>query len=372
MDTRENETVIRRVREALDRHVALVEPRQDSLARLRARVARERARRRNGVRWMITSGAVAAGVVVLLVLTVMLPPGGHRDPAAGERGAAPVAGAPRPQGPDRPAAADPHRPPAAFVAYSRDRLSIVDVQSGRVLRDLPDTKGMSVPMLTSDGSTVYGMVARQRLVRVDVSSGNVHIEADPARGLVSAYAATPDGSRLGYAIEQDGDARMTVIDKETGGEQRLVSRTLRRVQASALSPDGGRLAFIGDSEADLTLQVLDLAGSDSLDDARTVPNPEGCVHQTPVWTSSGLFAVQVCGQSGLDITNSLVRVNPDGGGTSVLADLPNQVSTLSAWSGRAGTLFLISTSTEVYVADLATPDTLRKVPADRPLDQAGF
>lgn len=359
MNTRED--IGQRVREALTSHTAPVEPDLDSLARLRDRIARERARRRASARWVLASSAVAAAVIAVLVLIVVLPRGSH---PATPPAATPTTLATAPPSPAQPA------PPEAFVAISNARMVVVDTRSGKTLQELPDIGDVHAPLLTADGRTAFGNVQDAKLIRIDLPSRQVSTVAEV--GMLTGYFATPDGQRVGYVrqVEGDGDGPVEVV---IVGEQKvLTSTTLRAAHAPALSPDGTRLAFVGDDPNDLALRVVDLARAASLDDSRPIAHPAGCAHQVPVWAGDALFAIQVCGQSGTTIKNTVVRLDPDTGTSAVVAPLPASVSTLSGWSDANGTRFLLTTPDGVYLMDLANPADLHQVPAQIPLDDARF
>jgi WD40 repeat protein len=357
MDTRED--VARRVREALSSHTALVDPAPDSLARLRERIAHERARRRSTARWVLTSGAVAAAVVAVLVIIILLPRGSQpvfTPPVATDTLATP---APTPA---------QVVPPEAFAAITNARLVVVDVRSGKALHELPNVGPVTAPLLTADGRTAFGLVENDKLVRVDLPSRQVSTVVE-ARS-ITGYFATPDGRRLGYVrqLSPDGPPEAVVV-----GEQKvLTSATLRAAHAPALSPDGTRLAFIGDDPNDLALHIVDLARAASLDDSRSIAHPAGCAHQAPVWVAGGLFAIQVCGQSGTAMTNTLVRLDPDAGTATVVAELPAEVSALSGWSDANGTKFLRTSPDGVYLTDLTRPAGGYRVPGSASLGDARF
>jgi serine/threonine-protein kinase len=102
----------------------------------------------------------------------------------------------------------------------------------------------TAPSLSADGVLVYGRVrppGETQLVRVDRSGREVELLGEPGMGHRSP-AFAPDGQRVAFSIEEDGNRDIWIFDITTASKQRLTFEPTPEDNPT-WSPLGDRIAF---------------------------------------------------------------------------------------------------------------------------------
>ena len=84
--------------------------------------------------------------------------------------------------------------------------------------------------------------------------------AEGQSGFLSAPAWSPDGSRLAYAADRDGNSDIWLMDLD-GGNQVNLTQDEAKDHSPAWSPDGSKLVFFDSEEDDRGVSAW-LAGAD--------------------------------------------------------------------------------------------------------------
>ncbi|HEY6888205.1 MAG TPA: hypothetical protein VI300_10510 [Solirubrobacter sp.] len=127
--------------------------------------------------------------------------------------------------------------------------------------------------------------------RLAVSIGAVNADGTGLRpGLVAVgpvdrdAAWAPDGHRLAFTSNRDGNEELYVLDTETGVQTRLTFDPAED-HDPAWSPDGTRIAFATDRDGNSEIYVISAAGGAP---RRLTSDP--ALDQQPAWSSRGVIA----------------------------------------------------------------------------------
>jgi serine/threonine-protein kinase len=123
------------------------------------------------------------------------------------------------------------------VPFSLDRLEVTGDPF------LVDEDG-TAPSLSTDGTLVYSRVrppGETQLVRVDRSGREVELFGEPGIGHRSP-AFSPDGKRVAFSVDEDGNRDIWILDISTATRQRLTFEPTPE-DIPAWSPSGDRVVF---------------------------------------------------------------------------------------------------------------------------------
>lgn len=144
--------------------------------------------------------------------------------------------------------------------YSGSHLTVVDLDRAAVERRIPLRRGDAPPFARphgvaalSDGRALVTAEARQRVLDVDLATGEVDGAWNTAARMSHMVLASEDGRRAFVSNKTDGS--VCVFDVATGALARTIP-TGAGAQGMALRPGAGEL-WVGNIEAD-TISVVDL------------------------------------------------------------------------------------------------------------------
>ena len=142
---------------------------------------------------------------------------------------------------------------------------LIDVETGEETRltDTPDAWD-STPSFAADGKSVVFESNRDRqgtdIYRLDVSTGAVaRLTAEPGNDLEAKES--PDGRRIVFGSERDGDYEVYVMDAGGGNVQQLTDNDAVD-RCAHWAPDGSRLSFYSERDGDREVYVMLPDGSD--------------------------------------------------------------------------------------------------------------
>jgi tricorn protease len=206
------------------------------------------------------------------------------------------------------------------IVYESDgELNIFDIataQSHHISITVPtDALGMRPSQVSAANAIESFGLSPKGERALFVARGDVFtapIEKGPTRNLTDSSNAhekwaqwSPDGSKIAYVSDLDGEDELYTINQDGSGKQEELTHGLKSMLYLPMwSPDGKRIAF-SDSESKLYMLTLD---DKKL--ATIAENPRGRVHDY-VWSA-------------------------DGGHLAYLLDNPNNFSSLYIWSAADG------------------------------------
>jgi TolB protein len=164
------------------------------------------------------------------------------------------------------------------------------------------------------------------------------ISGKSARGDVQTPAWSPDGRKLAFVSERDGNAEIYVMNAD-GSEQENLTRQPSSDSHPSWSPDGGKLAFVSRRDGNSEIYVMNADGSGLRNLTRT-PSAD----RDPAWSPDGraIAFVQECMPRPGDPrwrcgATYLYVVNADGSGLRRLTTVRGHALTPS-WSADRKTI----------------------------------
>ena len=192
----------------------------------------------------------------------------------------------------------------------------------------------------------------QWLVYIMSSDGSDRLPlAEGQSGFLSAPAWSPDGSRLAYAADRDGNSDIWLMDLD-GGNQVNLTQDEAKDHSPAWSPDGEWIAFA--SLRDSLYWELYLIRSDGTD-LRRLTWWEDASDLSPTWSPDGS---RLAFASKRDGNWEIYTMDRDGGNLVRLTEHPED-DTNPAWSPDGGRIAFVSTRdgyAEIYVLPVADGD----------------
>ena len=156
-------------------------------------------------------------------------------------------------------------PLGTHIAFTSDRegsseLYVMDADGTNVRRLTTGSVHSSQPAWLNETQIVFTSFAIQsRILTVDVNTGE--IAPLPGEALLGSYpAVSPDGSKLAYAAEVDGNLEIFVANSDGSGAVRLTDHPADDA-APAFSPDGQTVAFASERPGNADIFLINLDGS---------------------------------------------------------------------------------------------------------------
>jgi sugar lactone lactonase YvrE len=185
---------------------------------------------------------------------------------------------------------------------------------------------------------------------------------------------TPDGTQLVYASNASGNFQVWIMPVDGSSEARQLTQEPASNFQPTVSPDGRLIAFSTDRDGNYEVYAMSLDGSG----ARNLTNTPRASETAPAWFPDGQVALvqQESGQRGA-ISSHVMRVSPDGG-TPVVVLSPGAVSVGEIELSRTGDVMaLVATTFEqagavarLYLYSLASPGSAPvEVPRAGPNDR---
>ena len=157
----------------------------------------------------------------------------------------------------------------------------------------------------SQGS--FGIAAETVVARLTQLRSTAHVArltADVAGSLSREPAWSPDGRRITFATERDGDSEIYVMNADGSGVTRLTDNGIRDGEPT-WSPDGRRIAFASERDGGPEIYVMNADGSDVV---RLTDN--SALDRSPAWSPDGRRIAFVSENS--SFTANIYVMNADG------------------------------------------------------------
>ena len=187
---------------------------------------------------------------------------------------------------------------------------------------------------------------------MQADGSNVHRLTDNSAD--DAFPAwSPDGSRIAFYSDRDGDYEIYVMDADGSNVRRLMDNSTSDV-TPAWSPDGAQIAFRSDRDGNWEIYVMDADGSNV---RRLTDN--GAEESFPAWSPDG---TQIAFRSDRDGDGEIYVMDADGSNVRRLTD-NSATDWSSAWSPDGARIAFSSDrdgNYEIYVMD-ADGSNLRRL-----------
>lgn len=144
--------------------------------------------------------------------------------------------------------------------------------------------------------------------------------------VTDAYPAfSPDGSKIAYESNVDGDFDVYVVDLAAGTRAKLTDSP-GRDGTPAWSPDGSRIAFMSDRDGNRQVYVMDADGTDPINLSDNQWSEEH-----PTWSPDGTRVLYVSDREAGEGSFDVWEMAADGAGKRRIAATP-EVETYASWS----------------------------------------
>jgi TolB protein len=165
-----------------------------------------------------------------------------------------------------------------------------------------------------------------------------------------APAWSPDGKRVVFAAEQEGQSDLFVMNADGTGREQL-TRSPAEESAPAFSPDGRSIAFERTANGNVDVYVMDASGRN---ERRLTDDP--AADRSPAWSPDGR-SIAFTSERDVRRQPDVYVMHPDGTGIERLT------TTRTNWSPQFspdGQRLAIQVERDIYVLNLATHE-LRRV-----------
>jgi dipeptidyl aminopeptidase/acylaminoacyl peptidase len=225
--------------------------------------------------------------------------------------------------------------PAAAVLLAlaaHPAAAAVPGSNGPIAMERPSSVGGSIALVNADGTG-----ARDGVVAVGPA------DRDPSWA--------PDGRRLAFMSNRDGNEEIYVLDTETGIQTRLTFNPAQDHDPT-WSPDGTRIAFASDRDGNQEIYVIPAAGGP---EQRLTVDP--ALERQPAWSSRGVIAFASDRTGDFD----LYVMDDQGGGVTRLTQEPG-ADIDPSWAPDGSQIAYTHDNTAIYAID-ATGQNRRLVTA---------
>lgn len=182
-------------------------------------------------------------------------------------------------------------------------------------------------------------------------SGRTQLTTDPANDQSPAWS--PDGTRIAFVSDRDGNAEIYVMAAD-GSQQTRLTQDAGEDTVPAWSPDGSRLVFRSDRDGNYEIYTLEVDGGAV---ARLTDDP--ALDTTPAWSPDGK---QIAFVSDRDGNPEIYLLMADGSGLQQLTRDTSADSFDPAWSPDGKQIAFVKGS-QLYVmqADGSAPTQVTAV-----------
>jgi WD40 repeat protein/PKD repeat protein len=156
-------------------------------------------------------------------------------------------------------------------------------------------------------------------------------------------AWSPDGRKIAFASNRDGNYEIYVINIDGTNHVRLTSDKAADVQP-AWSPDGSKIAFVSDRDGIHTIYIMNADGGS---EKRILHNPAS--EQQPSWSPDGK-RIAFAGDRG-DGSREIYAVDVDGSNLARLTYSESANDLDPSWSPDGSKIAFVSDEGEIYVMD---------------------
>lgn len=189
------------------------------------------------------------------------------------------------------------------------------------------------PAWSPDGTRIAFASERDGNLEIYVmnadGSGATRLTNHPATDWGPTWS--PDGARIAFASERDGDGEIYVINADGSGVKRLTNDPARDF-APAWSPDGARIAFTSSIDGNGEIYVM---------------NPDGSrltnLTNNPSWDANATWSpdsARIAFSSGRDGAGGIYAMNADGSGLTLLTSQRSDAT--PSWSPDGSRIAFIS------------------------------
>jgi serine/threonine protein kinase/Tol biopolymer transport system component len=254
---------------------------------------------------------------------------------------------------------------AGSQAVDRNRIAFVSERDGNADIYVMNPDGTGLRPLTRGGSSDYyprwspdgcQIISHSyppeiqagegdaQLFLIDVETGDrTLVEAAVSNAKFADWA--PDGERIVFSGEQDGNWDLYIFNLTTEGLRRL-TQGQNNDYFPAWSPDGMEVAFVRDNGDDRDIFIVSADGLD----VQNITNRAGWDWQ-PSWSPD---AQEIAFAAFHDDSYEIFVMRADGGNVRQLTDMPGVNNTEPRWSPDAQRIVFVSTpdgDAEIYVMD---------------------
>ncbi len=191
------------------------------------------------------------------------------------------------------------------------QMHLISPAGGEVTPLFPDTAGLpgsgvvyTRPAISPDGRWIaFTMLSDVWLMRADGTEPR-NLTDHPGEDGYPAWS--PDGARIAFASNRDGDYDIYVVDAD-GTDLMQVTDAPGRDDGPAWKPDGTQIGFSSDRSGDIDIYLVSLAGGGVVNLTQSSGSDE-----LPAWSSNGQTIAFTSGRDGFSALYLM-----DAGGSNV-------------------------------------------------------
>lgn len=194
---------------------------------------------------------------------------------------------------------------------------------------------------------VLGYVTSNEVYLMDVER-QIAFDTRVSHAAAGGAVWSPDLRRLAFVDTRRNTIMLLEVES---GEVRALTDNLSQALSPQWSPDGSRLAYISDTDGDLEIYVMDMS-TEATQQVTDNDSPDG----SPLWLPDG----QRIAYFGVVDQNFALYVSDLETGTAQMITYPmapNQLPTWSPGGQQVAYLALGSAGQEIYLADTTTNET---------------
>ena len=179
-----------------------------------------------------------------------------------------------------------------------------------------------------DGFPVWSPDAKKVLYAGRAGSYVVNPDGRGRRPMPAAGSWSPDGRKIVFTSNQDGNAEIYVVNVDGTGRRNLSQSPSTRDYGPQWSPDGERIAFVTDRDGNREIYVMNADGSDPRNLTRHPLRDGEDGQYGPLWSPDGRRIIFTTNR---DRTVEIYAMDADGGNVRRLTRTPGYDTPLS-WS----------------------------------------